>query len=83
LGSLVVRHPFHPLFGERLDVLFVQVCGARRVFVCDGGPLGNVAVPEETTDRAPEPSERPLSIEVLAALVAVVAELTGGQGVAR
>jgi Family of unknown function (DUF5372) len=83
LGSLVVRHPFHPLFGDRLDVLFVQVCGARRLYVCDGGRLGNVPVPEETTDRAPEPGERPLSIEVLVALVALVAELIGGQGVAR
>jgi len=83
LGSVVVRHPFHPLFGERLDVLFVQRCGARRVYVCDGGPLGNVPVPEETTDLAPEPAERPLSIEVLAALVALVAELGGEQGVAR
>ena len=78
----MVRHPFHPLLGERLDVLFVQVCGAGRLYVCDGGRLGNVALPEETTDRAPEPAERPLSIEVLAALVTVVAELTGEQGVA-
>jgi Family of unknown function (DUF5372) len=82
LGSLVVRHPFHPLVGERLDVLFVQVCGRRRLYVCDGGRLGNVALPEETTDRGPEPAERPLSIEVVAALVALVAELTG-EGVAR
>jgi Family of unknown function (DUF5372) len=83
LGSLVVRHPFHPLFGERVDVLFVQVCGRRRLYVCDGGRLGNVALPEETTDRAPAPADRPLSVEVLAALVALVAELTCGQGVAR
>jgi hypothetical protein len=51
--------------------------------VCEGGPLGSVALPEDATDRGPEPAERPLSIEVLAALVALVTELDDGQGVAR
>ena len=38
---------------------------------------------EDATDRGPEAAEGPLSIEVLAALVALVAELSGEQGVAR
>jgi hypothetical protein len=42
-----------------------------------------VALPEDATDRGPEPCERPLSIEVLAALVALVAELDDGRGIAR
>ena len=83
MGSLLVTHPFHPLRGERLVVLFVRRVGAGRVYVCEGGPLGSVALPEDATDRGPEPAERPLSIEVLAAVVALVVELGGERGVAR
>jgi hypothetical protein len=45
--------------------------------------LGSVSLPEDATDRGAGPAEGPLSIEVLAALVALVVELTGEQGVAR
>ena len=83
MGSLVVTHPFHPLRGERLEVLFVRRIGTGRIYVCEGGPLGSVALPEDATDRGAGPADRPLSIEVLAALVALVAELGGEQGVAR
>ena len=48
--------------------------------MCEGGPLGSVSLPEDATDRGSEPAERPLSIEVLAALVALVAELMGERG---
>ena len=51
--------------------------------MCEGGPLGSVGLPEDATDRGPEPAARPLSIEVLAALVALLSELTGEQGVVR
>jgi len=78
----VVTHPFHPLFGERLEVLFVRRVGGSRIYVCEGGPLGSLGLPEDATDRGPEPAERPLSIEVLGALVALVAELGGGQDAA-
>lgn len=83
MGSLVVTHPFHPLRGERLEVLFVRRIGAGRIYVCEGGPLGSVSLPEDATDRGREPAERPLTVEVLAALVALLAELTGDQGAAR
>jgi len=83
LGSLVVIHPFHPLRGERLEVLFVRRVGTGRIYVCEGGPLGSVSLSEDATDRGPEPAERPLTVEVLAALVALIAELTGDQGVVR
>jgi hypothetical protein len=83
LGSLVVTHPFHPLFGERLDVLFVRRCGASRLYVCEGGPRGTIGIAEEATDRGPEPAERPLSFEVLAELAALVAALGGERGVER
>ena len=69
--------------GERLEVLFVRRIGAGRIYVCEGGPLGSVSLPEDATDRGSGPAERPLSIEVLAALVALVVELGGEQGVAR
>jgi len=76
---LVVTHPFHPLSGQRLDVLRVRRHRAGRLYVCDGGVLGSVALPEEATDRGPEPCERPLSVEVLVEVAALVAAL-GGAG---
>jgi hypothetical protein len=75
LGSLVVTHPFHPLFGQRLEVLYVRRHGASRLYVCDGGPLGGIGLPEEATDRGPEPADRPLTLEVLVELTMVVAAL--------
>jgi hypothetical protein len=57
--------------------------GAGRSYVFDGGALGNLELPENATDRGPEPAARPLTIEVLAALVALVAELAGEQAVAQ
>jgi hypothetical protein len=83
LGSLVVTHPFHPLCGERLEVLFVRRVGTGRIYVCEGGLLGSVSLPEDATDRGPERAERRLTVEVLAVLVALVAELMGDRGVAR
>jgi uncharacterized protein DUF5372 len=77
LGSLVVTHPFHPLYGERLDVLDTRRWGASRLYVCVGGPLGSVVLYEEATDRGPEPVERPLTLEVLSELVALVAVVGG------
>jgi hypothetical protein len=79
LGSLVVTHPFHPLRGERLQVVFVRRQGASRLYVCEGGPRGTIGILEEATDRGPEPAERPLSFEALVALVALVADLSGEQ----
>jgi Family of unknown function (DUF5372) len=43
---LVVTHPFHPLFGRRLEVLYVRREAAGRVYVCDGGGGRNVALDE-------------------------------------
>lgn len=77
MDSLVVTHPFHPLRGKRLRVLFVRRIGAGRIYVCEGGPLGSVGLPEDATDRGAEPCERPLSVEVLAALVVLVAQIQG------
>jgi hypothetical protein len=73
----VVTHPFHPLFGQRLEVLHVRRQGASRLYVCDGGPLGGVGLLEEATDRGSEPGDRPLTAEVLVGLATVVAALGG------
>jgi hypothetical protein len=74
---LVVTHPFHPLCGERLEVLYVRRFPTGRVYVCDGGRGRNVALDEEATDRGPEPAERPLTFEVLVELAGVVSGLGG------
>jgi hypothetical protein len=83
LGSLLVTHPFHPLCGQRLDVLSERRCGAGRSYVCDGGRLGWVELPEEATDRGPQPGELPLSFEVLVEVVRVVTALDRSVGVRR
>lgn len=79
LGSLVVTHPFHPLAGERVEVLYVRRCGGELVFVCDGGRFGGVSLPESATDRGPGPADRPATFELLVDLVGVVAALGGGR----
>jgi hypothetical protein len=79
LGSVVVTHPFHPLRGQRLEVLLERRCGAGRVFVCDAGDGRNLVLAEDVTDRGLVSGERVLSFEVLVGLAVVVAEITGGK----
>jgi Family of unknown function (DUF5372) len=77
---LVVTHPFHPLRGQRLAVLFERRYADGRLYVCEGGPFGTIGVPEDATDRAPAPASTPLTREVLAGLVALVAAIGGAAG---
>lgn len=75
--SLVVTHPFHPLAGQRVAVLFerrYQSLG--HVYICDGGRLGNVTLPVSFTDRSLLPDSLPVNVEVLAELMATVAVMT-------
>jgi Family of unknown function (DUF5372) len=72
-----VTHPFHPLRGSRLAILFERRYPDGRLYVCEGGPLGTIGVPEDATDRAPVPAAYALTGEVLAELVAVVAAIEG------
>jgi hypothetical protein len=76
---LVVTHPFHPLRGERLEVLYVRREAAGRMYVCDAGGGRNVKLDEAATDRGPEPSGRRLTFEVLVEVAAVVAALGDGR----
>jgi hypothetical protein len=71
-----VTHPFHPLAGQRLPVLFERRLAAGRVYICEGGALGTVTLPADFTDRGLPPAARPLSAEVLAALAATIRALT-------
>ncbi len=79
LGSLVVTHPFHPLCGQRLDVLLERWSGGGRVFVCDAGGGRNLELAEDATDRGLVPGEERLSFEVLVELAALVAAIVGGK----
>ena len=79
LGSVVVTHQFHPLRGQRLEVLLERRCGGVRVFVCDAGNGRNLELAEDATDRGVVPGERPLSFEVLVGLAAAVAAIDGGK----
>ena len=73
----MVTHPFHPLLGQRLEVLYVRRLATGRVYVCDGGVGRNVALAEDATDRGPEPADRPVTVEELLELAAVIAAIAG------
>jgi hypothetical protein len=77
---LVVTHPFHPLRGQRLAVLFERRYADGRLYVCEAGPAGTIAVPEDATDRVPVPASTPLTGEILAGLVELVAAIGGLDG---
>ncbi|MFI7643610.1 DUF5372 family protein [Nonomuraea sp. NPDC049400] len=79
-----MTHPFHPLRGKRLRVLFERRLSAGLALSCEGGPLGTIMVPVEWTDRGqdtsePEATETALSYEALVELAALVAALKGRQ----
>ena len=49
-------------------MLFAKRRAGRLVFVCEGGPLGRVTVPEAWTDRGPAPAGHRLSVAALVEL---------------
>jgi hypothetical protein len=67
LDSLVVTHPFHPLLGRRLPVLFAAQTRRGLLFVCEVDGVRRVTLRQEWTDRGPEPAALRLSAESLAA----------------
>jgi hypothetical protein len=65
---LLIVHPFHVLCGRRVPVLFAKRRAGKVVFVCEGGPLGRVTVPESWTERGPAPAVHRLSVAALVEL---------------
>jgi hypothetical protein len=72
---LTVTHPFHPLTGERLEILFERRMPAGLAYSCAGGPLGTVMLPATWTDRGEPPATQRLSYEVLVDLAATISAL--------
>jgi hypothetical protein len=71
-----VTHPFHPLAGQQVAILFHRRYKAiGLVYICDGGSLGNVTLPEAFTDRGSPPETSPLTREILADLARIVSLL--------
>jgi hypothetical protein len=68
----VVTHPFHPLVGQRLVVLFSKRRAGATVFVCASGVSRSVTLLREWTDRAGSPAGHRLSTEGLSAARALV-----------
>jgi hypothetical protein len=74
---VIVTHPFHPLNGQRLEVLYAKRRGADTVFVCSGGISGQITLPQSWTDRGEPPLARRLSAERLAELDTLVRNVRG------
>jgi uncharacterized protein DUF5372 len=69
---VTVTHPFHPLRGQRLRVLFERKLAGGAAVSCEGGPLGSVMLPVAWTDRGAPAAAAPLTYEVLAELAGVI-----------
>jgi len=69
---LVVTHPFHPLAGRRLPVLYVLRTRRGLVLVCEVDGVRRVSLRQEWTDRGPPPDEARLSVEGLTTLRGLV-----------
>lgn len=50
-----VTHPFHPLLGRRLPVLFAAQTRRGLLFVCEVDGVRRVTLRQEWTDRVPSP----------------------------
>jgi hypothetical protein len=77
LGSLLVTHPFHPLLGQRLEILYVKRRGDAVVLVCSGGVSGQITLPQAWTDRGESPAMCRLSADGLAALDTLIRTVQG------
>ncbi|HEY3035106.1 MAG TPA: DUF5372 family protein [Streptosporangiaceae bacterium] len=73
---VTVTHPFHPLSGRRLRVLFERKLAGGRAVSCEGGPLGSLMVPLAWTDRGPAAAGAPLTYEVLIELAGVISAIS-------
>ena len=76
-GSVLITHPFHPLSGQRLEVLFAKRRAGAVVLVGESAQLGRVTVQESWTERGPAPLGCRVSAEGLAALDTLIRSLQG------
>jgi hypothetical protein len=77
LGFVVVTHPFHPLSGQRLEVLYLKRRGQDTVVVCSGGVSGLITLPLGWTDRGEPSVSQRLSLDGLAELAATTRAIQG------
>ena len=73
---VTVTHPFHPLSGQRLRVLFERKLAGGLAVSCEGGPLGSLMLPLAWTDRGCVVADGPLTYEVLINLAAEVSAIS-------
>ena len=76
-GSVLITHPFHPLSGQQLEVLFARRRAGAVVLVGESDRLGRVTVQESWTERGPSPLGYRVSAEGLAALDTLIRSLQG------
>jgi hypothetical protein len=72
-----VTHPFHRLSGQRLRVLGQRRGPLGPEVTVDGGRLGRVLLLAAWTDRQPAGGQGRVTIELLAELAAVIADIDG------
>ncbi len=60
--------------GQRLSILFERKRPEGHLYVCEGGPLGTIGLPDAWTSLSEPAAERPLTVELieLAALVSAL-----------
>ena len=75
-----MTHPFHPLAGQRLRVLFERKLPGGLAVSCEGGPLGSLMVPVSWTDPGPSAAQAPLTYEVLVELAGVISAVKSRHG---
>jgi len=63
------------LCGQELVVLFERQRAGSHLYVCEGGPLGTIGLPSSWTSLSAPAAQRPLTIEGLAELAALVKAL--------
>src|SRR5438876_6203587 len=77
---VTVTHPFHPLSGQRLRVLFERRLAGGVAVSCEGGPLGSLMLPVTWTDRGAPAADAPLTYEVLIELAGAVSAVQSRHG---
>ena len=76
----MVTHPFHPLSGQRLRVLFERKLGDGLAVSCEGGPVDSVLLPVSWTDRGGPAADGLLTYEVLIELAGVISAVKSRHG---